>query len=329
MSMAIRYALILLFLAVLAPPARAEGHEDGLGTPPAAIPSDPVEPDYLRTYAVRTPADAQPLPPEPDNRLRPGRREVMFSVYLAGYAGAAHVGTRNGLSGDYRVMRYESAYMYDVFGHVFFTREIGLALGALNRWAGMETKKSRRVGAWPGAFGMQTFEELLNGFMPGTRLDPIDILSNAVGALWADGGQSLAERSPAFARLSLQYGFKSWHRAFTGGQSSAVLGNYWHDYPNGRWGVGYDIGPVDRRWLTLFATYEITSVDVATMKNRFGMGIELPVIAWFSPLIDEIPGGGTFLSVYNWFDDRFLLPLFYIQMYHIDAPAFSNRNPFP
>ncbi len=129
-------------------------------------------------------------------------------------------------------------------------------------------------------------------------------------------------------RISLQYGVKSLERMLYGHESNNILSNSWHDYPNGRWGVGFDIGPIDRKWITLFATYEITSMQVSELKNRFGLGMEVPVFTWFDPVIRMVPGGGSFLSVYNWFDDRILMPLLYVQLYHYDAPAFSNRNPF-
>lgn len=325
--------LILVVLAVATTPAMSTPRAD-TSAPTESAPSDPTEDDFLRSGALRgspgLPGATSPGPvvPEPP-ALLPGRREVMISTYVAAYAASAKMGTRLGLSGDYRIMRVESAYMYDVFGHVFFTRELGLALGSLNRWAGMSDQRSRRVGAWWGAFGMQTLQELLNGFMPGVRLDPIDLVSNAIGAWWADGGQELQRRSPTFARFSLQYGVKSIERMFsTSPESNNMLGRYWHDYPNGRWGLGFDLGPIDRRWVTVFATYEITSWDISEMKNRFGVGIEFPLVTWVSPLIDQVPGGRSFLSLYNWFDQRFLLPVFYVQLAHFDTGPFSSRPPF-
>jgi len=186
--MFLRLSLILALIALSSPAAALAGQSTATEEPAAAA-AAPAEDDFLRSGGVGHDASPGPVPsafvgpmmPEPQP-LRAGRKEVMYATYVAGYTGAAYVGTRLGLDNEYRIMRVESAYMYDVFGHIFFARELGLALGSVNRWAGMEQKQSQRVGAWYGAFGMQTFQELLNGFMPGVRLDPVDLVSNAVGA---------------------------------------------------------------------------------------------------------------------------------------------------
>jgi hypothetical protein len=327
-----RLALLLAVPVALLPGAAAwaateRGEAAAAGEARPARDAPPA--DFLRDSAAPVPVDpADPRLIEGPQKPPAGRMAVVYATYAAGYVSLAHVGTRLGVDGDYQIRRLESAYMYDVFGHVFFTRELGLALGSLNRWAGMSDAKARRAGAWYGAFGMQTLEEILNGFMPTARLDPIDIVSNAVGAWWADGGEALRRRSPLFARFSLQYGVKSVQRVFTYHESNNLLGNYWHDYVNGRWGLGFDVGPADRRWLTLLATYEITSMDVRMMQNRFGLAVELPVFSWLSPMLRHAPGGTTFLSVYEWIDRRLMLPMLTVQLMHVDIAPFSNRQPF-
>jgi len=326
-SIALALALLLSAAAWAAP---ERGEEPPVAAEAAASPAPDTPPaDFLRDTAAPVPVNpADPRLLEEAHKAPAERMVVVYAAYAAGYASLAHIGTRLGVDGDYQIRRLESAYMYDVFGHVFITRELGLALGSLNRWAGMPDAKARRAGAWYGAFGMQTFEEILNGFMPTARLDLVDIVSNAAGAWWADGGEALRRRSPLFARFSLQYGVKSVRRVFTYQESNNILGGYWHDYVNGRWGIGFDLGPADRRWVTLLATYEITSMDVRTMKNRFGLAVELPVVSWLSPMLRHAPGGAAFLSAYEWVDRRLMLPLFTVQLMTIDTPPFSDRQPF-
>ena len=257
-----------------------------------------------------------------------GRRMLRHSIYAACYTASARIGTRLGIESNYKIMRLESAYAYDFFGHVYSVHQIGLLLVSLNRWAGYPERESRVYGAWYGAFGMLTLMEVLNGFMPNVRFDPLDLPSNFIGAWLASGASGLPERYPHLKRLSLQIGFKSIDRMFHGRESNTMMGNVWHDYPNGRWGVGYDVGPLKRPWFTLFGTYTITSMNVATMKNRFGMGIELNAIGWMAPVITRFPGGRTFMRAYDWLNGRVMIPHLYFQLFHFDVNPWSRRDPF-
>jgi hypothetical protein len=256
------------------------------------------------------------------------RRMFLNGVYGAAYAAAARIGTRFGLEERYRIVRLESAYAHDFVGHIFATYQIALAMTSLNRWAGYTERQSRNRGVWWGAFTVMAFMEVLNGFMPTVRFDPLDLPANFIGAWLADGGLVLAERYPHLKRFSLQVGFKSLERIAHNQESSNVLGNMWHDYPNNRFGLGYDIGPAGRPWITLFATYSITSMKIKELRNRFGVGVEFNVVGWFSPLIMRIPGGGTFMRAYNWVNDRLMIPYCYVQLFHVDAPPFSSHPPF-
>jgi hypothetical protein len=205
---------------------------------------------------------------------------------------------------------------------------VGLLFTSLNRWAGYPEKSARRRGAWWGAFGMMTFMEIFNGFVPTARLDPLDIPANAIGAWLADGYLDIVDRHPHLRHFSLQFGWKSINRLAYGRESSHFLGNAWHDYPNGRFGLGYHIGSVHRPWVTVFATYTVNSMDISQLRNCFGVGVELPVVAWTSPLIRRVPGGELLVKVYSWLDERFMMPLFYVQIYEIETPAWSRREPF-
>ena len=256
------------------------------------------------------------------------RRFAVDASYVTGYAFATRIGTRLGLDNTYKAVRLESAYMYDVVAHVFATKNIGQVLTGFHQWAGRDVKTSRRRGAWWGAFGMLTYMEVLNGFMPTVRFDALDVPANAAGAWMADGGQDLAERHSWMQRLSLQYGFKSTSRLFAPPPDVGLIEHAWHDYENGRWGLGYDVGPGRFPWFTLHATYEITSMDVRFMQNRFGMGIEVPVIGWGAPLIAAIPGGDVVLDMYEWVERRFITPGLYFEFFHFDTGAWSDRQPF-
>jgi len=278
--------------------------------------------------ASKTPEELYPTGTQFETPEYRARKSVLYGMYAGGYAVAWKTGTRHGIQNDFRVMRLESAYGYDFISHVYATQQMGLIFTSANRWAGLKEDQARRVGVWWGAFGMMTFMEILNGFMPGVRFDPLDIPANFVGAWSADGGLDLADRHTHFQRFSLQFGFQSWSHALDTTGKRNLSENLWHDYPNGRFGLGYDIGPLERRWITLFATYEISSMNVANMQNRFGMGVELPVFTWASPVIKQIPGGKGFLSVYDWVDDRILMPLLYVQLFHVDTGAWSQRPPF-
>jgi len=256
------------------------------------------------------------------------RKAITTAAYVAGYGAGAYIGTPHAMRGDYRIIRLETAYAYDVIGHVYCANQLGLILTSLNRWAGYSGRDSRRRGAWWGAFGIMSFMELVNGFVPGVRLDPLDIPANALGAWLADGYLDVVERHPHLEHFSLQFGFKSATRVVSSAHSSNLAANAWHDYANGRFGLGYHVGSVHRPWVTLFATYSISTMDIAHLTNRFGFGVELPVVAWATPLIRHVPGGHTFVRAYSWLDERWLMPLFYIQLYEYDTPAWSDRAPF-
>jgi hypothetical protein len=261
----------------------------------------------------------------PDYRWR---RALVNSAYVGGYTFATALGVRNGIGSDFKIIRLESAYAYDFVAHIWVANQVGLLFTSLNRWAGYPEKSARRRGAWWGAFGMMTFMEIFNGFVPTARLDPLDIPANAIGAWLADGYLDIVDRHPHLRHFSLQFGWKSINRLAYGRESSHFLGNAWHDYPNGRFGLGYHIGSVHRPWVTVFATYTVNSMDISQLRNCFGVGVELPVVAWTSPLIRRVPGGELLVKVYSWLDERFMMPLFYVQIYEIETPAWSRREPF-
>jgi hypothetical protein len=256
------------------------------------------------------------------------RRMITDVVYVGCYSAAATIGTRQGIGADFKIIRLESAYGYDFVSHIYVANQIGRILTSFNRWAGRPERESRKRGAWWGAFGMMTFMEIFNGFVPEVRLDPLDIPANALGAWLADGYLDVVEKHPRLEHFSLQFGWKSIDRLVSGDHSAHLLGAAWHDYENGRFGLGYRVGPAHRPFITIFATYSISSMNIAQLKNRFGAGVELPVVAWSAPLIRTLPGGNTFVRLYSWLDDRFLMPLFYIQLFEIDTPAWSEREPF-
>lgn len=326
-GLAVIVATLALWIA--ASPSAAESLQKAeASVPPDASLGEPKQAVSENFLASRTPEELYPTTTQLE---RPGfrvRKSALYGMYAGGYAAAWKTGTRHGIQNDFRVMRLESAYGYDFIGHVYATRQMGLIFTSANRWAGLSEDQARRTGVWWGAFGMMTFMEILNGFMPGVRFDPLDIPANFIGAWSADGGLDLAERHPQFQRFSLQFGFQSWSHAFDTSGKRNLSENLWHDYPNGRFGLGYDVGPLARRWMTVFATYEITSMNIATLQNRFGMGVELPVFTWASPFIGRIPGGKGFLSVYDWVDDRILMPVLYIQLFHVDTGPWSQRPPF-
>lgn len=252
------------------------------------------------------------------------RRSAVLTSYAALYGGAAKVGSRLGLSSDFKIVRLESAYAYDVVAHVYNTQQLGILMGALHEWVGLP----RSLGAWGGAFGSLTAMEILNGFMPRVRFDPLDPPANALGAWLATGGRDLAREHPHLRRLSLEFGYKSWARVFGQSQAEGFLGNVWHDYPNGRFGLGYAIGPAGAPWFTVFGTYEITSWDVRRLRNRLGIGVELKPTRWLAPWLEALPGGAGLIALYEWLDARILMPGVYLQLAHLDLGPFSGRQPF-
>ena len=138
----------------------------------------------------------------------------------------------------------------------------------------------------------------------------------------------LAERHPDLKRFSLQFGYKSVDRVLHGNESSRDLGGLWHDYPNMRWGVGYDIGPPEQPWATVLGSYTTNSMDIDDMKNQFGMGIEVNPVGILAPWIARVPGGRPFLKAHSWFNKRMMIPGLYLQLFEVDTAPFSDREPF-
>ncbi len=276
--------------------------------------------------------DGQPVPGqlsgEEGYHLGWGSQAMVLAGYGVLYGIASHVGSRHRSDGQFKVVRLETAYAYDFVGHAFLVREMGGIAAALQRAAGVPAGRARHDGVWLGAFGSEVYMEVLNGFVPGIRFDPLDPVANFVGAMMATKGRDLAARHEWIARMSLQFGYKDWQRAFEPSRDDATLGAVWHDHTNGRFGLGYDIGPFERPWITAYLSYEITSLDLDELKNRFGVGVELEVVNWLAPLIHRLPAGDLFLQGYDWLNRRILMPVLYVQLFHVDAPPFSGRPPF-
>lgn len=256
------------------------------------------------------------------------RKGAVGASYLSLYAGATKVGSRFGLERRFEVVRLESAYVYDLVAHVWAVREIGGLFAAANRWGGMSPDRARIVGAWGAGFGALTYMEIINGFMPGVRFDPWDPPANALGAWLASDGSAFADRYPWLRRLSFEFGYKDWGRVFGPPQVSGTAGNIWHDYPNGRYALGYGLGPENRDWARLFLSYEITSFELQDLENRIGIGLELKPHEWLSSWAQSLPGGGRLLGFLRWWDRRLLLPGLYLQLWTLDLGAFSDREPF-
>jgi len=275
-------------------------------------------------------------PARAETRLRPQgpqtptlwRGSLLATSYVGLYAGATKVGSRFGLERRFRVVRLESAYAYDLLGHVYATKELGGLLERLNRWAGLSPSASRNLGVWGGAFGALTYMEVINGFMPGVRFDPLDPAANALGAWLATGASGLPQRYPILQRFSLQFGYKDWGRVFGPEQSSGVAGNVWHDYPNGRFGLGFDVGPQEREWVTLHLAYEITSFDLDQLRNRFALGVELRPVSWLRPWLERLPGGRSLVAFHRWWNERLILPGLYVELAAVATGLFTGREPF-
>lgn len=280
----------------------------------------PLQAPYAGTIGVRGMVGGE--------TVSPAGKLLAIAAYGATYGVATKVGSRKGLSSEFKVVRLESAYVYDLVGHAFVVRELGGALTAVTRAAGYPHAASRTAGVWWGAFGSELYMETINGFMPGVRFDPLDPVANFVGAWLASGGRDIAARHPGWSRLSFEFGYRSWSRAFGPARDPATLGNLWHDHPNGRFGLGYAFGPGRRPWLSIVGSYEITSLELAELRNRFGIGIELHPFEWFAgPLSRHAPGRAV-LAAYRWLDSRILLPGLYVQLAHVDVGPFSAREPF-
>jgi len=239
------------------------------------------------------------------------------AVYGGLYTHGTHQWLDNNIDwADFRVVRLESAYLTDFFGHAFATRELGSLLGYVTQWAGAGGSRGRNLGAWAGAFGVLTYFEVLNGFVPGIRLDPLDPVANAAGA-W------LATHDTR--RFSLQLGYRDWGRALSVGQS---LERAWHDYPNMRFGVGYDLGPARRPWATALATYGVTSWRLADMRNEVGVAIELHPINWAATWLDDFGAGRAVLDAHNWLDRKLMVPGLTLQLFTASTGPLSGREPF-
>jgi hypothetical protein len=281
----------------------------------------------LRT-AYRSDRSVPPALPAP--RMRPGTAGQIASAAAYGltYGIATKVGSRLGLRGDFKVVRLETAYLFDVVGHAYVVREAGTTLAAITRACGYPADVSRTAGVWWGAFGSEMYMEAINGFMPGVRFDPLDPVGNFIGAWLATSGRDLASRHAFLSRWTLEYGYRSWSRMLGPARDTASLGNVWHDYPNSRFGLCFGVGPLRRPWVSLVGSYEITSLKLADLKNRLGIGLELHPFEWAAPAIERLPGGATLLAVERWLDHHLLLPGLYFELAHLDLGPFSNREPF-
>jgi hypothetical protein len=277
-----------------------------------------------QTWGAASPADTL----EAETEAPVWRKVVATSAHLGMYTVATKVGSRFGLDRRFKVVRLENAYAYDVFAHIWAVNQLSQLFTEVDEWAGMSPRTASRTAAWGTAFGALTYMEIINGFMPNVRFDPADPIANAIGALMATRGPEVVARHPWMERLSFEFGYKDWGRVFGPKQQTGFAGNVWHDYPNGRFAVGYGLGPKRNEWARLFATYEITSFDVEELKNRFGVGLELKPQHWVAPLIRKVPGGSHLLAVTDWFDQRLLLPGLYIQLWTFDTGPFSDQQLF-
>ena len=297
-------------------------------------------PERARAQAVPSwRADLLAVDPAPDLALPVGlgleptpargwRQLTLASVYAGVYGGAAKIGSRNGLEDEFRVMRLESAWMVDVFGHVYAVQKTAHVFSALHRWAGSDADRARVHGAWTAAFGSLLYMEIINGFMPGVRFDWLDPVSNAAGAWIASEGPDFADEHPWAERLSLELGYDDWGRLGEPDDQTGPLTRVWHDYPNQRWGVGYGIGPVERPWLRLFGTYGVTSLRIEELRQQWGIGVELKPHHWFEGWIERVPGGGALLAAVRFADRQLLVPGLYVQLVTWESDPFTDREPF-
>jgi hypothetical protein len=253
---------------------------------------------------------------------------VAAATYVALYGMATATGLRYPTDGTFKVKRLETAYAYDLVGHVYVVRELSGIVGGIQRLGGVGARRARNDATWYGVFGSEMYMEFLNGWVPGIRFDPLDPVANVVGALLATSGQDLAARHPWMQRCSLEFGYQDWNKVFGPKRDDAFLGNIWHDHPNGRFGLGYGFGPAKLPWITPFLSYEINSYDIHELKNIFGIGVELHPVNWLDPVLRKVPVLQPFLTAYHWLDDRILMPVTYIQLWQFELPPFSNRTPF-
>lgn len=255
-------------------------------------------------------------------------QSILAGAYAGLYGTALAVGSQYGLESTFVVHRLETAYAYDLLGHVWVSQQIGELMGILHQRAGADAQSARRRGAWLGAFGALTTMEIINGFMPNVRFDPLDPLANALGAWLAAEGPRLVEAHPQLGRLSLQFGYRDWSEVFAAPDNGSHVDKLWHDYANSHIGVGVDVGPLRRPWASLLVTYGITSFELENMRNRFIVGAELLPLQWFDPWLRRIPYASPVVDLLQWADRRFIFPGLFIEFWRWDADPFSDREPF-
>ena len=296
----------------------AEVPAAGESTSAAEVPTPPtltIRPEALATSAPATPAPSW-------------RRLTVAGAYGGLYGGAAKIGSRLGLEDEFRVMRLESAWLIDVFGHVYATKHTGLLFTQLHLWTGTDDRTARVHGAWSAAFGSLLYMEIINGFMPGVRFDWVDPVANAAGAALVSEGPTWRERHPWLRRFTLELGYDDWSLLTEPDDQTGPFTRIWHDYPNQRWGLGYAIGPVERPWLRVFGTYGVTSLDIDELRQEWGVGVELKPHHWLAPWIERIPGGERVLDVFAFFDRNLLLPGLYLHLATFESGPLSDREPF-
>lgn len=308
----------------------------------AGVDRDPIREELLRpdpptlleaevAAGVRT--EFPRLRPQPTPTLHhydpaSARRLLLAGSYGALYGAAAKVGSRLGLEREFKVTRLESAWLIDAFGHLYAVRHTARAFAALHRWAGDDARTARRRGAWYAGFGALLYMETINGFMPGVRFDWMDPLANGAGAWLADGGEDFAADHAWTRRLTFEVGYKSWSRVSTPDDQKGPLTRFWHDYPNTRYGLGYGLGPVERPWLRVFATYGVTSLEIEALRNQFGMGVELAPHHWIAPWLERLPLGGKLLALVDGIDRHVMLPGLYYHLFDVETGPFTGREPF-
>lgn len=318
-------------LAVLLAACPARTHAGGAVRDELLRPDPPLLAD-LATVAAPGP-DFPGARPDPTLDLRvyepaSWRRVALAGGYAGLYGAAAKVGARLGLEREFEITRLESAWLIDVFGHVYAVRHTARAFAALHRWAGDDERTARRRGAWYAGFGALFYMETINGFMPGVRFDWMDPLANGAGAWLADGGEDFAAEHAWTRRLSFEVGYKSWRRVQRPDDDKGAFTRLWHDYPNMRFGVGYGIGPVERPWVRVFGTYGVTSLELEHLRNQFGLGIELAPHHWIAPLVERLPLGGPLLALIDGIDRHVMIPGLYIHLVDLETGPFSDREPF-
>jgi len=288
--------------------------------PPTPAPSPTPNPLKIRPDDPTAPAPATPAPS--------WRRLTVAGAYGGLYGGAAKIGSRLGLEDEFRVMRLESAWLIDVFGHVYATKHTGLLFTQLHLWTGADDRTARVHGAWSAAFGSLLYMEIINGFMPGVRFDWVDPVANAAGAALVSEGPTWRERHPWLRRFTLELGYDDWSLLTEPDDQTGPFTRIWHDYPNQRWGLGYAIGPVERPWLRVFGTYGVTSLDIDELRQEWGVGVELKPHHWLAPWIERIPGGERVLDAFAFVDRNLLLPGLYLHLATFESGPLRHSEPF-